>query len=56
MNKRAPETDAKLNRLYDAIGNGIADLTDLRLKDRVTELKIVRAEDALSRSGPHHGC
>jgi site-specific DNA recombinase len=58
---RAAEADAKLNRLYDAIENGIAELADPMLKDRVIELKAVRdqarldaerAEDALNRSGP----
>jgi site-specific DNA recombinase len=61
LRKRAAEADAKLKRLYDAIENGIADLTDPMLKDRVTELKAVRdqaradaerAEDALERVGP----
>jgi hypothetical protein len=59
--KRAAEADAKLRRLYDAIENGIADLSDPQLKDRVTELKATRdqarldaerAEDAIDRAGP----
>ncbi|WP_334387774.1 recombinase family protein [Bradyrhizobium sp. AZCC 2262] len=59
--KRATEADAKLRRLYDAIENGIADLSDPQLKDRVTELKATRdqarldaerAEDAIDRAGP----
>jgi ABC-type Fe3+ transport system substrate-binding protein len=33
---------AKLKRLYDAIENGIADLTDPMLKDRIAELKAIR--------------
>ena len=35
LRKRAAEADAKLKRLYDAIENGIADLSDPMLKDRV---------------------
>ncbi|MBV8792470.1 MAG: hypothetical protein JO237_10500, partial [Pseudolabrys sp.] len=47
-------------RLYDAIENGIADLSDPMLKDRVAELKATRdqarldaerAEDAIDRAG-----
>jgi hypothetical protein len=61
LRKRAAEADAKLKRLYDAIENGIADLTDPMLKDRVAELKATRdqaradaerAEGALDRQGP----
>jgi hypothetical protein len=57
--KRASEADAKLKRLYDAIENGIADLSDPMLKDRIAELKAIRdqarvdaerAEDAIERS------
>jgi hypothetical protein len=52
---------AKLKRLYDAIENGVADLTDPMLKDRIAELKAIRdqahadaerAEDALERVAP----
>jgi len=59
LRKRASEADAKLKRLYDAIENGIADLADPMLKDRIAELKAIRdqapvdaerAEDALDRS------
>ena len=48
-------------RLYDAIENGIADVSDRMLKERVTELRAVRdqaradaerAEGALDRLGP----
>jgi len=55
---RAAETDAKLKRIYDAIENGVADLADPMLKDRVAELKSIpdqahadaeRAEGALER-------
>ena len=61
LRKRASEADAKLKRLYDAIENGVADLTDPLLKHRIAELKVARdqargdaerAEDALERSGP----
>ncbi len=34
--ERASEADAKLKRLYDAIENGIADLSDLGVLCRVT--------------------
>ena len=61
LRKRAAEADAKLKRLYDAIENGIADLSDPMLKDRIGELKATRdqarldaerAEDAIERGGP----
>jgi len=61
LRKRAAEADAKLKRLYDAIENGIADLSDPMLKDRIAELKATRdqarldaerAEDAIERGGP----
>jgi site-specific DNA recombinase len=61
LRKRASEADAKLKRLYDAIENGVADLSDPMLKDRVAELKAIRdqartdaerAEDAIDRIGP----
>jgi AcrR family transcriptional regulator len=42
LRKRAAETDAKLKRLYDAIENGVADLADPMLKDRIAELKARR--------------
>src|SRR5499427_1548769 len=35
LRKRAAEADARLKRLYDAIENGVADLTDPLLKDRI---------------------
>ena len=59
--KRASEAEAKLKRLYDAIENGIADVSDPMLRERVTELKAVRdqaradaerASGALDRLGP----
>jgi hypothetical protein len=61
LRKRATEAEAKLKRLYDAIENGIADVSDPMLKERVTELKAIRdqsradaerAEGALDRLGP----
>jgi site-specific DNA recombinase len=61
LRKRASEADAKLKRLYDAIENGIADVSDPLLKERVTELKSIRdqaradaerAEGGLDRAGP----
>jgi hypothetical protein len=36
------KTDAKRKRLYDAIENGVADLSAPMLKDRVAELKAIR--------------
>jgi hypothetical protein len=60
LRKRATEADAKLKRLYDAIENGVTDLSDLMLKDRITELKAIRdqaradaerAEGAIDRLG-----
>jgi site-specific DNA recombinase len=61
LRKRASEADAKLKRLYDAIENGVTDLSDLMLKDRITELKAIRdqaradterAEGAIELVGP----
>jgi hypothetical protein len=61
LRKRASEADAKLKRLYDAIENGVTDLSDLMLKDRIAELKAIRdqaradterAEGAIERQGP----
>ncbi len=60
LRKRATEADAKLERLYDAIENGVTDLSDLMLKDRIAEPKairdqahadIARAEGAVERQG-----
>lgn len=51
----------KLKRLYDAIENGVADVSDPLLKERVPELKSIRdqaradaerAKGALDRAGP----
>jgi hypothetical protein len=61
LRKRASEADAKLKRLYDAIENGVTDLSDLMLKDRIAELKAIRdqaradaerAEGVIERLGP----
>src|SRR3984893_12409031 len=61
LRKRASEADAKLKRHYDAIENGVTDLSDLMLKDRIAELKAIRdqaradaerAEGAIERQGP----
>jgi site-specific DNA recombinase len=61
LRKRGAEADARLKRLYDAIENGIADLSDPLLKDRIGELKATRdqarldaerAEEAIDRAGP----
>jgi site-specific DNA recombinase len=60
LRKRATEVNAKLKRLYDVIENGVTDLSDLMLKDRITELKAIRvqaradaerAEGAIERLG-----
>jgi site-specific DNA recombinase len=42
LNKRATETDLRLNRLYDAIESGVAKLDDADLKDRIATLKVTR--------------
>jgi hypothetical protein len=42
LRRRAAEAGAKLKHLYDAIENGIADLSDPILKDRIGELKAPR--------------
>jgi site-specific DNA recombinase len=61
LRKRAAEAEAKLKRLYDAIENGVADLADPMLKDRIAELKAVRdqarsdakrAQETIERMGP----
>jgi site-specific DNA recombinase len=61
LRKRASEADAKLKRLYDAIENGVANLADPLLKDRIAELRAIRdqaradterAENALDRLEP----
>ncbi len=61
LRRRAAEADTKLKRLYDAIENGVADLSHPMLRDRVGELKATRdqarldaerAQDAIERGGP----
>src|SRR5258706_88364 len=61
LRKRATEADAKLKRLYDAIENGIADLSDPMLKERIGELMATRdqarldaerAEETIDRAAP----
>ncbi len=42
LNKRAAETDLRLKRLYNAIENGVADLDDPALKERIAGLKATR--------------
>jgi len=42
LRKRTTEAEAKLNRLYQAIEDGIADLSDPALKDRLAELAAIR--------------
>jgi site-specific DNA recombinase len=42
LNKRIAETDQRLNRLYDAIESGLADLNDNALKERIAGLKAIR--------------
>ena len=59
LRKRAAEREAKLKRLYDTIENGVADLADPMLKDRIAELKATRdqaradAERAEGALDPH---
>ena len=61
LRKRAGEAEAKLKRLYEAIENGVADMADPSLKDRITELTAMRdqaqadadrATVAVERLGP----
>ncbi len=48
LRKRAAEAEAKLKRLYHAIENGVADLADPMLKDRVAELSAIRDQSRLA--------
>ena len=61
LRKRAAEAEAKLKRLYEAIENGVVDMADPSLKDRIAELTAVRdqaqadaerATSAVERLGP----
>jgi site-specific DNA recombinase len=51
LRKRATEADAKLKRLYGAIENGVADLFDSLLKDRIAELKARAIRPILTQRG-----
>ena len=42
LERRATEAEAKLKRLYDAIENGVIDVSDPSLKDRIAELTATR--------------
>ena len=42
LNKRATEAELRLKRLYDAIENGIAEVDDPDLKERIATLKATR--------------
>ncbi len=42
LERRATEAEAKLKRLYDAIENGVIDVSDPSLKDRIAELTTTR--------------
>ena len=42
LGRRATEAEAKLKRLYDAIENGVIDVSDPSLKDRIAELTATR--------------
>lgn len=62
LRKAATEAEAKLNRLYQAIENGLADPNDTSLKARITELRDTRdglqgeaqrAAAAVERLGPN---
>jgi DNA invertase Pin-like site-specific DNA recombinase len=61
LRKRATESQAKLSRLFDAIENGVADVTDPDVKARMKDIKRARdaaqadadrAEKAVNRLGP----
>lgn len=42
LESRATEAEAQLKRLYDAIENGVIDVSDPSLKDRIAELTATR--------------
>ncbi len=44
MAKRAVEADVRLKRLYSAIESGVADLEDESLKERIAELRALKAQ------------
>ena len=55
LGRRASEAEAKLSRLYEAIENGLVDMSDPSLKARIAELNTIReqargdAEGAMAR-------
>jgi site-specific DNA recombinase len=44
LRKKAAEAEARLKRLYDAIESGVADLGDDSLKERIAELRALKAQ------------
>ncbi len=46
LNKRITETDQRLNRPFDAIESGVADLDAPGLKERIASLKAIREQAA----------
>lgn len=42
LERRATEAEAKLKRFYDAIENGVIDVSDPSLTDRIAELTATR--------------
>ena len=44
LRKKAAEADARLKRLYDAIENGVADIEDELLKERIAELRALKSQ------------
>jgi site-specific DNA recombinase len=44
LRKKATEAEARLKRLYDAIEAGVADLGDESLKERIAELRALKAQ------------
>lgn len=61
LRKRQAEAEAKLKRLYEAIENGLVNMADPSLKDRIAELTAIRdqsqadaerASAAVERLGP----
>jgi hypothetical protein len=53
LRKRATETDAKLKRLYDAIENGVADLSDpVNLRPRATRPALTQSGPRMRLNGP----
>jgi site-specific DNA recombinase len=52
LHKRITETDQRLNRLFDAIESGVADLDAHGLKERIAGLKAIRERPAPTPSAP----